>query len=58
MKVPELHDKFKAEYDTLSDEEKEALVERFIQTKADVSKIRRDTPRARIREVSNTVCNI
>lgn len=42
----------------MSDEDRVALVERFSQMKEDLPKIRRDTPRARIQDVSNTVRNL
>ncbi|KAJ7342566.1 hypothetical protein DFH08DRAFT_703817 [Mycena albidolilacea] len=61
LKAQELHEEYKEEYEALTPEEKEALVERYVifaQTKDEVSKARRDTPRARIRDVLNTVHNI
>ncbi|KAJ7938868.1 hypothetical protein B0H13DRAFT_1587365 [Mycena leptocephala] len=54
LKAQELHEMYKAEYDALTEEEKKELVERW----EEVPKARRDTPRARIRDVSNTVRNI
>ncbi|KAJ7690882.1 hypothetical protein B0H17DRAFT_1134149 [Mycena rosella] len=56
--APELHEEFHAEYEGLTTEEKDALIERFTETKVDITKIRRDTPRARVQDVSNTVRNI
>ncbi|KAJ7789443.1 hypothetical protein B0H13DRAFT_2394824 [Mycena leptocephala] len=49
LKAQGLHEEYREEYDALTSEEKQALVE---------SKARRDTPRARIRDVSNTVGHI
>ncbi|KAJ6485504.1 hypothetical protein DFH09DRAFT_1339785 [Mycena vulgaris] len=56
--APALHDGYHEEYNALTEEEKLNLVERFTEAKADLPKIRRDTPRARIRDLSNTVRNI
>ncbi|KAJ7086902.1 hypothetical protein B0H15DRAFT_781879 [Mycena belliarum] len=56
--APELHDEYHAEYEALTAEEKETLVERFTMTKDDTQRIRRDTPRARMQDVSNVVRNI
>ncbi|KAJ7757676.1 hypothetical protein B0H14DRAFT_3598809 [Mycena olivaceomarginata] len=58
LKAQGLHDLYKDEYDALTEEEKTALLDRFAETKDKVPKARRDTPRARIRDVSNTVRNI
>ncbi|KAJ6456853.1 hypothetical protein C8R45DRAFT_844596 [Mycena sanguinolenta] len=58
LKAQELHDEYKAEYDALTAEEKAELVARYDTLKDDLPKIRRDTARARVQDVSNTVRNI
>jgi hypothetical protein len=52
--VPELHKEYHDEYARLTDEEKADLVQRFSNNRAD-GVIRRDTPRARVQDVANTV---
>lgn len=42
----------------MSKEEKDALLENFAQIKSDNFHLRRDTPRARIQDVANTVRNV
>ncbi|KAJ7087533.1 hypothetical protein B0H15DRAFT_949910 [Mycena belliarum] len=56
--APELHEEFHDEYAALTPEEKADLVERFTEQKEELPKICRDTPRARMQDVSNTVRNI
>ncbi|KAJ7190069.1 hypothetical protein GGX14DRAFT_580167 [Mycena pura] len=58
LKAQGLHEQYKEEYEALTEADKAALVERYDQLKDDIPKIRRDTPKARIRDVSNTVRNI
>ncbi|KAJ6459685.1 hypothetical protein C8R45DRAFT_1109541 [Mycena sanguinolenta] len=58
LKVQELHEEYKAEYDALTEEEKAELVTRYDSVKDDIPKIRRDTAKARVRDMSNTVRNI
>ncbi|KAJ6573766.1 hypothetical protein DFH09DRAFT_1311850 [Mycena vulgaris] len=56
--APALHDEHFEEYLKLTPEEKANLVERFTESKRDAAKLCCDTPRARMRDVSNTVRNI
>ncbi|KAJ7623106.1 hypothetical protein DFH06DRAFT_1142892 [Mycena polygramma] len=58
LKGKTLHDEYKDEYEALTAAEKKALVKRYDEVKAAIPTIRRDTPQARIRDVSNTVRNI
>ncbi|KAF7341569.1 hypothetical protein MSAN_02053800 [Mycena sanguinolenta] len=58
MKVQELHEEYKEEYEALTATEKAELVARFEKIKEDIPKIRRDTPKARVQDVANTVRNI
>ncbi|KAJ7716700.1 hypothetical protein B0H16DRAFT_1338642 [Mycena metata] len=58
LKPTELHEEYYAEYEAMTEEEKNVLVKRFEGVKAAAPKLRRDTPRARIRDVSNTCKNI
>ncbi|KAJ6573776.1 hypothetical protein DFH09DRAFT_915771, partial [Mycena vulgaris] len=57
MNVPELHKEYYDEYARLTDEEKAELVQRFSDNRAD-GVIHRDTPRARVQDVANTVRNM
>ncbi|KAJ7900955.1 hypothetical protein B0H14DRAFT_2330532 [Mycena olivaceomarginata] len=54
----EIHRNHLDEYLALSKEEKDALLENFAQIKSDNFHFRRDTPRARIQDVANTVRNV
>ncbi|KAJ6463585.1 hypothetical protein DFH09DRAFT_1347256 [Mycena vulgaris] len=56
--VRELHEEFFEEYSKLTDEEKDALVERHKDVGSREVKLRRDTPRAKIQDVSNMVRNM
>ncbi|KAJ6455347.1 hypothetical protein C8R45DRAFT_1187918, partial [Mycena sanguinolenta] len=58
MKVQELHDEYKDEYGALTATEKAELVARFEKVKEDIPKMRRDTPKAHVQDVANTVRNI
>ena len=74
LKAQELHEEYKEEYEALTEVEKAALIERFVsfnsmclfsngnlrydKLKIDIPKIRRDTPKACVQDVSNTVRNI
>ncbi|KAJ7041290.1 hypothetical protein C8F04DRAFT_947546 [Mycena alexandri] len=54
----ELHEEYFAEYEAMTEEEKKDLVTRYAGVKAAAPKLRRDTPRARMRDVSNTCKNL
>ncbi|KAJ6603909.1 hypothetical protein B0H10DRAFT_1957573 [Mycena sp. CBHHK59/15] len=56
--VTALHDEYHEEYMQLTDEEKAALIERHTEAGFREPKIRRDTPKAKIADVSNTVRNM
>ncbi|KAJ7740451.1 hypothetical protein DFH07DRAFT_751617 [Mycena maculata] len=56
--APTLHTDYFDEYKTLTEEEKDTLVERFRDTKTREVKLRRDTPRGKIQDVVNIVRNI
>ncbi|KAJ6511742.1 hypothetical protein DFH09DRAFT_1333628 [Mycena vulgaris] len=56
--APELHDEYYKEYSALMKDEKDALLERHAEVKAELAKVRCNTPCARIRDVLNTVHNI
>ncbi|KAJ7717536.1 hypothetical protein DFH07DRAFT_738442 [Mycena maculata] len=56
--APKLHVDYFEEYQNLTDTEKEALIERFKDTKTREVKLRRATPRAKIQDVANIVRNI
>ncbi|KAJ7753382.1 hypothetical protein DFH07DRAFT_960222 [Mycena maculata] len=56
--APTLHEDYFDEYKHLTEQEKEALIERFKDTKARDVKLRRDTPRAKIQDVANIARNI
>ncbi|KAJ6531520.1 hypothetical protein DFH09DRAFT_1284851 [Mycena vulgaris] len=58
QKVPELHKNIIDDYNLLTDEAKEALIERHIVLQNRNTKLRRDTPRAKIQDVSNVVRNM
>ncbi|KAJ6472628.1 hypothetical protein C8R45DRAFT_786362, partial [Mycena sanguinolenta] len=54
----ELHEDYFAEYQALSTQEKEALVEEFEKTRTRNFQLRRDTPRGRVQDVANVVRNM
>ncbi|KAJ7115183.1 hypothetical protein C8R44DRAFT_880505 [Mycena epipterygia] len=56
--VTALHEEHWEEYSSLSAEEKSELVERFMVSKGEQAMLRRDSPRARMQDVSNTVRNL
>ncbi|KAJ7241549.1 hypothetical protein C8J57DRAFT_1526695 [Mycena rebaudengoi] len=56
--VPQLHMDHIDEYNALTDEEKDALVERFRDIRSRNFALRRDTPRAKIQDVANIVRNM
>ncbi|KAJ6632376.1 hypothetical protein B0H10DRAFT_1771282, partial [Mycena sp. CBHHK59/15] len=56
--VTALHDEYHEEYMQLTDEEKAALIERHTEAGFREPKIRRDTPKAKIADVANTVRNM
>ena len=62
LSVPllEIQNTFKEEYENLDDDEREAMVQEFKESKQPKAarNISRPSPRARIQEVSNTVRNI
>ncbi|KAJ6609005.1 hypothetical protein B0H10DRAFT_1696730, partial [Mycena sp. CBHHK59/15] len=57
-KVHEIHSDHIEEYNALTEAEKAALVERFSETRERNQHLRRDTPRAKIQDVSNVVRNM
>ncbi|KAJ7815527.1 hypothetical protein B0H14DRAFT_2603414 [Mycena olivaceomarginata] len=58
LKAQGLQDEYKEEYEALTAEEKADLVTRYNAVKDDIPKIRRDTAKACVQDVSNTVRNI
>ncbi|KAJ7778072.1 hypothetical protein B0H14DRAFT_2401345 [Mycena olivaceomarginata] len=58
LKAQGLQDEYKEEYEALTAEEKADLVTRYNAVKDDIPKIRRDTVKACVQDVSNTVRNI
>jgi hypothetical protein len=57
-RVPELHADHYEEYKSLTTKEMEAVVKCFRDVKQRSLKLRRDTPRAKIQDVANIVCNM
>ncbi|KAJ6476564.1 hypothetical protein DFH09DRAFT_952319 [Mycena vulgaris] len=57
-RVTELHQDYYEEYSLLTDEEKQAHVDRFKDVRSREVKLRRDTPRGRIQDLANTVRNM
>ncbi|CAK5283133.1 unnamed protein product [Mycena citricolor] len=56
--APTLSETLSPKYAKLSEEEKAKLVEDFKDVKADISKIKRDTPRSKSQDVANVVRNV
>jgi hypothetical protein len=54
----ELHEDYFEEYRQMTDEEKDALVERHKDVGVRDIKLRRDTPRAKVQDVANIVRNM
>lgn len=57
-KLIKLQDEYKDEYEALTKEEREELVEEFSAQRDERSKIKRPTPKARIADVANVVRNM
>ncbi|KAJ7433568.1 hypothetical protein FB451DRAFT_1419633, partial [Mycena latifolia] len=57
-RVTDLHEDYFEEYSQLTDEQKEELVERHKDVRTREVKLRRDTPRGKIQDVSNTARNM
>jgi DNA-directed RNA polymerase subunit H (RpoH/RPB5) len=53
-----LQDEYKDEYEALTKEEREELIEEFTVQRDECAKIKRPTPRARIANVANVVRNM
>ncbi|KAJ7142730.1 hypothetical protein C8R44DRAFT_866034 [Mycena epipterygia] len=58
QKVPELHKNIIDDYHLLTDEAKEALIERHVVLQNRNTNLRRDTPHGKIQDVSNVVRNM
>ncbi|KAJ7785380.1 hypothetical protein B0H14DRAFT_2630594 [Mycena olivaceomarginata] len=56
--VTQLHTDHFEEYEALTPEEKTELVQEFEKTRTRNFQLRRDTPRARVQDVANVVCNM
>ncbi|KAJ7069006.1 hypothetical protein B0H15DRAFT_755894, partial [Mycena belliarum] len=56
--APQLHIDYHEEYAHMTDEEKDELVKRWVQNRNSNVVLRRDTPRAKIQDVSNIIRNM
>ncbi|KAJ7281722.1 hypothetical protein C8J57DRAFT_1056136 [Mycena rebaudengoi] len=57
-RITQLHNEFHGEYSLLTEEEKEACVDWFVDIKSHEVKLCRDTPRGRIQDLANIYCNM